>query len=107
MVRGALPIVPIGTAPGLAAQSPGIVGSQVALLKELGSKPRLPGPRGSSLLNGATRFGAPGVSKSKLDCSSVSSCEVIRIGNPLWNVVIPDTAQPFNAFPLKPSYLGT
>src|SRR5579884_3206853 len=107
MVRGALPMVPRGTAPGLLAQSPGIVGSHGVLLNELGSNPRLPGPRGSSFLNGATRFGSPGVSKSKLDCSSVSSCDVIRTGKPLWNVVIPETAQPFSAFPANPLYFGT
>src|SRR4051794_30403927 len=33
-------------------------------------------------LNGATTFGWPGVSKSKLDCSSISSCSVMRTGKP-------------------------
>src|SRR5262249_45347900 len=73
MVRGALPMVPRGIAPGLAAQSPAIVGSHVELLNEFGSNPRLPGHRGSRRLNGEIRYGRPGVSKSKLDFSALSS----------------------------------
>src|SRR5258708_32108033 len=106
MVRGALPIVPNGTAAGFAELSSGIVGSHGVLLNELGSNPRFPGPRGFSLLNGATRLGSPGVSKSKLDCSSVSSWEVMRIGNTLWNVVIPETARPSKPWPSRPPHWG-
>src|SRR5690349_20729297 len=106
-VLGAFPIVPRGTVASVNASGlkPALIKVQVE-----GSVP-VPAAqvnlRGSMVWNGAPRLGCPGVSKSKLDCSSMSSCSVIRIGNPLWNVVMPDIAQPFRILPLNPSYCGT
>src|SRR5215469_7805516 len=115
--RGALPIVPKGT---------------VALVIRLGSKEKpetgwqagrvgssccANGPvkaahtvlRGFTVLNFApeAKFGWPGSSKSKVvSSSSTSSCDVMRIGKPLWKERIPVISQPSSSLPLKPSYLG-
>src|SRR5437899_1205842 len=117
MVRGALPIVPRPT-----VASVNVLGSKAALMGTHGVGGSVaftpavgPVPSAHVLFRGSIRrnvapglkFGWPGVSKSKLDCSSMSSCSVMRMGKPDWNVVIPDNAQPLRAFPLKPSYLGT
>src|SRR5262249_54426001 len=101
-VRGAFPIVPNCTVSSVNAS-----GLKPALIKVQvdGSVP-VPAAqvnlRGSMVRNGAPTFGWPGVSKSKLDSSSRSSCSVIRIGKPLWKVVIPETDQPFKALPANP-----
>src|SRR5271169_5467718 len=107
--RGAFPIVPAAT---------------VELVKRLGSKTYpetgwqgVPVPesgpvnaaqtvlRGLTVLNGAVRLGSPGATKSNVVSScSTSSWEVMRIGNPLWNVRMPDTSQPSSSLPLKPLY---
>src|SRR6266849_4108183 len=110
-VRGALPIVPGATVASvklLFGSNPALIGWQSTPVPDDG-----PVPNAHTVffglidLNGATTLGSPGVSKSKLDCSSMSSCSVMRTGKPAWNVVIPETAQPLRALPAKPSYFGT
>src|SRR6516225_595741 len=73
-VRGEFPMVP-----------------RAGVAKLEGSKARWPGERGFRVLNGATKSGCPGNRKSKLFSSSVSAEEKMRIGNPLWNVRIPES----------------
>src|SRR5260370_35590480 len=64
--------------------------------------------RGLTVLNGATTFGSPGASKlNVLSSSSLSACDVMRIGKPLWILQIPAISQPSSNLPLKHSLLGT
>src|ERR1700722_1974827 len=90
--RGALPMVPGGT---------------VELVNNVGSKAKPLCCFTFHVWNGAVRFGSPGASKKILLNSSMSSEEVIRIGNPVWKVRIPDHSHPSTSLPVKPSYFGT
>ena len=89
--RGAFPIVP---------------GATVELVNRFGSKTNPSFCRTFCVWKGAVRFGSPGASKKKLLNSSMSSPDVMRIGNPAWNVTIPDHCQPSSSCPFQPLYFG-
>lgn len=56
----------------------------------------------TGIWNGATRLGASVPRKKMLAINSVSSSVSRRMGNPLWNCVIPATAQSSKSFPFTP-----
>src|SRR2546426_6796433 len=82
------------------------VSSEAFPVKLFWSKKYPPCVRGSNVWNGAIWSGSPGNSKSKLFISSLSSDEVMRTGNPLWKVTMPEVAQPFRILPAAPDFLG-
>src|ERR1700693_2545975 len=90
--RGALPIVP---------------GATVEVVNSVGSNAKPLCCLTSQVWNGAVRLGSPGASKKMLLNSSMSSEEVMRIGNPAWKVRIPDHSHPSTSLPVNPSYFGT
>src|SRR4029077_19563875 len=101
MERGAVPMLPSGT--------PVVSEADWMLLSNrAGLNTSPPFLRMSWVWKGATRFGSPGASKLKvLSNSSLSACDVMRIGKPLWRVSMPEISHPSNNLPLNPEYLGT
>ena len=57
---------------------------------------------GFNFWNGAIKLGASVPRKNKLLISSVSSSVFRRMGNPLWNWVMPETSQSFSTLPVNP-----
>ncbi len=47
----------------------------------------------------------PRPGRTRLLINSLSSCDWMRIGNPLWNCMIPDNCQSFSTLPATPLYL--
>jgi hypothetical protein len=102
-----VPSVTVSLVKLLLGSNPAFIGWQSAPVPDVGPVPKAQVARfGLIDLKGATTLGSPGVSKSKLPCSSRSSCDVMRIGKPDWKVVIHETDHPFSTFPFKPSYFG-
>src|SRR5258708_4285755 len=99
--RGEVPMLPSGTPFRSAAD-------WMLLSNRAGLNAKPPFLRMSWVWKRGSRLGSPTASKSNvLSNSSLSACEVMRIGKPLWRVSMPDISHPSRTLPLNPEYLGT